>query len=64
MKRLAIGFFTVAWIAFASLATFALEVGEPAPDFAGTSTQGALRLSDLRGQNVVLAIYVADFTPV
>ena len=64
MSRLAIGFFTAAWIALTSLAVYALEIGTAAPDFVGTSTKGALRLSDLRGRNVVLAIYYADFTPV
>jgi peroxiredoxin len=55
---------TAAWVALTSLAAHAVEVGSPAPDFSGTSTQGTIRLSDLRGQKVVLAFYFADFTPV
>lgn len=64
MKRLVRGMFTAAWVALSGLTAHALEVGAPAPDFTGESTKGTLRLSDLRGQNVVLAFYFADFTPV
>ncbi|NIO08494.1 MAG: redoxin domain-containing protein [Deltaproteobacteria bacterium] len=42
----------------------ALEVGEPAPDFELHSTQGGkLKLSGLRGKNVLIQFYVLDFTP-
>jgi len=64
MKRLARGMLTAAWVALTGLAAHALEVGHAAPDFSAASTQGTIRLSDLRGQNVVLAFYFADFTPV
>ena len=64
MKRLLRGTLTAAWVALSSFAAHALDVGTPAPDFTGESTQGPLRLSALRGQNVVLAFYYADFTPV
>jgi hypothetical protein len=64
MKRLFRGMLTAVWVALSSFAAHALEVGTPAPDFAGESTRGTIRLSDLRGQNVVLAFYFADFTPV
>ena len=64
MNHLVIGLLTVAWVALTSPGAHALEIGAPAPDFVGTSTKGTLRLSELRGQNVVLAIYYADFTPV
>lgn len=44
---------------------FGLDVGERAPDFVGSSTQGEIRLSDYLGKkNVVLALYFAAFTPV
>lgn len=41
-----------------------LKVGDPAPDFALTDTEGqTVRLSDFRGKkNVVLAFYVLAFT--
>lgn len=43
----------------------ALDVGERAPDFSGTSTKGEIKLSDYLGKkNVVLALYFAAFTPV
>lgn len=39
------------------------RVGEPAPDFSGPTEGGTLRLSDLRGQRVVLYFYPRDHTP-
>ncbi len=40
------------------------EVGQPAPDFEGLDQRGALvRLSDFRGQKVVLYFYPKDNTP-
>lgn len=41
-----------------------ITVGQPAPDFSLAAHLGAspLRLSDLRGQTVVLAFYPLDFT--
>jgi hypothetical protein len=64
MKRLSKGLLTAAWVALTGLTAQALEVGMSAPDFSGASTQGPLRLGELRGKNVVLAFYFADFTPV
>ena len=47
------------------VSSWALEVGDKAPDFTGVSTLGPVRLSDALGkQNVVLALYFAVFTPV
>ncbi len=40
------------------------RIGDPAPDFSARTTQGALTLSDLRGQWVLLFSHPADFTPV
>jgi peroxiredoxin len=39
-------------------------VGEKAPDFELTSTKGGkLKLSDLRGKNVLINFYRNDFDP-
>lgn len=41
-----------------------LEVGDKAPDFELSSTKGGkLKLSSLRGKNVLIQFYVLDFTP-
>lgn len=42
----------------------AVRIGDVAPDFTARTTHGRLRLSDLRGQWVVLFSHPADFTPV
>ena len=39
-------------------------LGEPAPDFEAETTQGPIKLSDLKGRWVVLFSHPADFTPV
>ena len=39
-------------------------LGEPAPDFEAETTQGPLKLSDLRGKWVVMFSHPADFTPI
>ena len=41
-----------------------LDVGDPAPDFELDGTEGRFRLSDHRGERVVLLFYPGDFTPV
>ena len=44
--------------------TAALEVGEKAPDFELDSTKGGkLKLSSLRGKNVLINFYGRDFDP-
>jgi peroxiredoxin Q/BCP len=40
------------------------RVGEPAPDFELSGTDGPFRLSDHRGERVVLLFYPGDNTPV
>jgi peroxiredoxin Q/BCP len=40
------------------------QVGEPAPDFELQGTDGTFRLSDHRGERVVLLFYPGDNTPV
>ncbi len=45
--------------------TLTLKVGDEAPDFTLKSHLGSeVTLSSLRGKNVVLAFYVAAWTPV
>ena len=42
----------------------ALEVGEKAPDFELDSTKGGkVKLSSLKGKNVLINFYVLDFNP-
>jgi peroxiredoxin Q/BCP len=40
------------------------QVGDPAPDFELQGTDGAFKLSDHRGERVVLLFYPGDETPV
>jgi peroxiredoxin len=51
-------------LSLGALPAAAVEVGEKAPDFELTSTQGKFKLSDFAGKkNVVVQFYVLDFTP-
>ena len=51
------------WAAPAGKAS-AIEVGEKAPDFELESTAGGkLRLSNLKGKNILINFYVLDFSP-
>ena len=44
--------------------TMALQVGDKAPDFELESSKGGkLKLSSLRGKNVLINVYVLDFSP-
>jgi hypothetical protein len=44
--------------------TQALDVGDKAPDFELDSTKGGkLKLSSLKGKNVLINFYVLDFSP-
>lgn len=48
----------------ASSHVFALEVGQKAPDFELESSKGGkLKLSSLRGKNVLINFYALDFSP-
>jgi len=48
----------------AALSAVAVEVGQKAPDFELDSTKGGkLKLSSLRGKNVLINVYVLDFSP-
>ena len=56
--------FAIAVVVGASTAAQALEVGDKAPDFELESSQGGkLKLSSLRGKNVLINFYVLDFSP-
>jgi len=47
-----------------ALSASGLEVGEKAPDFELDSTKGGkLKLSSLKGKNVLINFYVLDFSP-
>ena len=52
-------------VVFGSLRpTFAIGVGDQAPDFELDSTKGGkLKLSSLKGKNVLINFYVLDFSP-
>jgi hypothetical protein len=42
----------------------ATEVGQPAPDFELDSTRGGkIKLSNLRGKNILINFYILDFDP-
>jgi hypothetical protein len=68
MKRLRV-LFAGFWIAMAlSLVSgrevCAIGVGDKAPDFELDSTKGGkLKLSSLKGKNVLINFYVLDFSP-
>jgi len=48
----------------ASGLALAIGVGDKAPDFELESTKGGkLKLSNLRGKNVLINFYVLDFSP-
>jgi peroxiredoxin len=61
IHAIAVAFWLLALAGVAS----AVEVGQKAPDFELTSTQGGkFKLSELAGKkNVVIQFYVLDFTP-
>jgi cytochrome oxidase Cu insertion factor (SCO1/SenC/PrrC family) len=56
--------FAIAFLVSASSSALALEVGDKAPDFELESSKGGkLKLSDLKGKNVLINFYVLDFSP-
>jgi len=57
-------FLSFIFILATALSAAALEVGEKAPDFELDSTKGGkLKLSSLRGKNVLINFYRNDFDP-
>ncbi len=65
MKRLTLGLFLALSFLLATMrVATALDVGEKAPDFELDSTKGGkLKLSSLKGKNVLINFYVLDFSP-
>lgn len=65
MKRVSMAAALLAFFFFGTaLSALAVEVGEKAPDFELDSTKGGkLKLSSLRGKNVLINVYVLDFSP-
>jgi cytochrome oxidase Cu insertion factor (SCO1/SenC/PrrC family) len=63
--RLMLSFaFGIALLLTASSSASALNVGDKAPDFELESSKGGkLKLSDLKGKNVLINFYVLDFSP-
>lgn len=64
VKALATGLFALVLLLGTNSLVLALNVGDKAPDFELESTRGGkLKLSDLRGKNVLINFYVLDFSP-
>ena len=56
--------FAIAVVVGASSVARALEVGDKAPEFELESSKGGkLKLSSLKGKNVLINFYVLDFNP-
>ena len=63
VKVTSLSFFLFFLLAITRLAV-ALEVGDKAPDFELDSTKGGkLKLSSLKGKNVLINFYGRDFDP-
>lgn len=56
--------FCLMFLLAAALPAAALQVGEKAPDFELDSSKGGkVKLSSLKGKNVLINFYVLDFSP-
>ncbi len=63
-KTLLASILTLAFLLATNGFAGALDVGQPAPDFELDSTKGGkLKLSSLKGKNVLINFYVLDFSP-
>jgi len=63
-KMIARLFVAAAFLFFTGSLASALEVGDKAPDFELDSSKGGkLKLSSLKGKNVLINFYVLDFSP-
>ena len=65
IKQTVISFMLAAlYVMAAAHGVHALEVGDKAPDFELDSTKGGkVKLSSLKGKNVLINFYVLDFSP-
>ncbi len=65
MKRVVLTLLlSVCFLVGTTVSTLAVDVGQKAPDFELESTKGGkLKLSSLRGKNVLINFYVLDFSP-
>jgi cytochrome oxidase Cu insertion factor (SCO1/SenC/PrrC family) len=58
------GVLIAAFLCATSNFAWALQVGDKAPDFELESSKGGkLKLSSLKGKNVLINFYVLDFSP-
>jgi hypothetical protein len=63
-KKPVIGIFLVGLLLLLPTPLLAVEVGDKAPDFELPSTKGGrLKLSSLRGRNVLVNFYLTDYSP-
>ncbi len=63
-KAAARSLLSLLFLLLTALSAAALEVGEKAPDFELDSSKGGkLKLSALKGKNVLINFYVLDFSP-
>jgi len=63
-KKPAIAILLVGLLLLLPTPLLAVEVGDKAPDFELPSTRGGkLKLSSLRGKNVLLNFYFTDYSP-
>ena len=63
-KKPAIAIFLAGLLLLLPTALVAVEVGDKAPDFELPSTSGGkIKLSSLRGRNVLINFYFTDYSP-
>ena len=64
-KRFTMAIFLSVALLLSPTLLLAVEVGDKAPDFELPSTKGGkLKLSSLRGKNVLINFYLLDFSPI
>jgi hypothetical protein len=63
-KKAALAIFLLGLLILLSAPLLAVEVGHKAPDFELPTTKGGkLKLSSLRGRNVLINFYLIDYSP-